>query len=247
MSARDVLSQLYWSLERVIDPGVTSSQDRYGDALRSLLRTDSDWLDLGCGHSILPDWIPGQEELVNRPKSVTGFDYDQASLKKNQQISRRVAGDVVNLPFAEGAFTVISANMVIEHLTDPAAALKEICRILRPGGHFLFHTPNRRYYMSAIARMVPQTLKNKVVWMMERRQEDDVFPTHYRMNQESDIMSLAGNSGFAIEWLQALNTSSTGQIMLGPLVLVDLLWRRATRLDFLRGHRSNYLVLLRKM
>ena len=246
MPTQDLLSELYWSLERVIDPGVTSSQDQYGHALQSILGKDSDWLDLGCGHAILPDWISGQEELVRRPKSVTGFDYDWASLTKNEQISRLVAGDVVHLPFREGAFSLVTANMVVEHLTDPLSALKEVWRILRPGGRFLFHTTNRRYYMTALARMIPQGLKNKIVWFMERRAEDDVFPTHYRMNEEREIKSLAQNGGFEIEWIQALNTSSTGQMMLGPLVVADLLWRRTTRLEFLRDFRSNYLVLLKK-
>lgn len=80
---------------------------------------------------------------------------------------------------------------------------------------------------------------------MERRAEEDIFPTHYRMNHEPDIRSLARDAGFQVEWVR-VNTSSTGQMMLGPLVVADLAWRRATRLEPLRRFRSNYIVLLKK-
>lgn len=246
MALRETLNRLYWSLERLIDPGVPSSQVRYAETLRSVLKPGMDWLDLGCGHSILPYWIDGQEELVARAKSLIGYDYDWASLLKHRQISRLVSGDIVNLPFRENAFDLITANMVVEHLTDPAQSLAEVRRILRPGGRFLYHTPNRRYYMTAVARMVNQDLKNKIVWIMERRAEDDVFPTFYRMNTEEDIQSAARAAGLQVETLLAINTSSTGQILLGPFVLADLAWRRATRADGLRQFRSNYVVVLRK-
>ena len=246
MSFRDTLSEVYWSLERIIDPGVLSSQNRYAEALDSVVKSDSEWLDLGCGHAILPEWITGQEELIHRAKSITGFDYDWASLVKHRQIKRLVAGDVIQLPFASRAFDLITANMVIEHLSDPIDSLREIGRVLRSGGQFLFHTPNRLYYMTLVARTVPQSLKNKIVWLMERRAEEDVFPTHYRMNDEPDIRHLAREAGFQVEWVHSVNTSSTGQMMLGPFVLADLAWRRATRLELLRRFRSNYIVLLKK-
>lgn len=63
------------------------------------------------GHAILPEWIVGQEEMIRRAKSITGFDYDWPSLAKHRQINRLVAGDVVRLPFAENAFDLIKANI----------------------------------------------------------------------------------------------------------------------------------------
>ena len=43
-------------------------------------------------------------------------------------------GDVYRLDFADGAFDVVHAHQVLQHLTDPVAALREMRRVCRPGG-----------------------------------------------------------------------------------------------------------------
>ena len=130
MSLRDRvygwLESVYWWLESVIDPGTRSSQYYYADILNASIGVDSRWLDVGCGHSILPDWIPNQQSLVTRAERLVGLDYDWASLKNNRQITRLVAGDLVCLPFRNSAFNCVSANMVVEHIVDPVQSLKEL-------------------------------------------------------------------------------------------------------------------------
>lgn len=48
-----------------------------------------------------------------------------------------VAADIQNLPFQDGAFDCITCGWVIEHLADPAPGLKEMARVLKPGGSLL--------------------------------------------------------------------------------------------------------------
>lgn len=45
-----------------------------------------------------------------------------------------VMGDVLALPFADGAFDLTVAAFSLNHVTDPAAALREVARVTRPGG-----------------------------------------------------------------------------------------------------------------
>jgi SAM-dependent methyltransferase len=47
--------------------------------------------------------------------------------------------------FAAGEFSVVVALHVVEHLADPESTIREVRRILRPGGLFLFATPNPIY------------------------------------------------------------------------------------------------------
>ncbi|MEJ8669191.1 class I SAM-dependent methyltransferase [Streptomyces sp. MS1.AVA.1] len=46
------------------------------------------------------------------------------------------------LPFRTGSADAVLFSEVIEHLVDPDAALDEIRRVLRPGGHLMLSTPN---------------------------------------------------------------------------------------------------------
>ena len=244
---RDRLYGAYWWLEKRIDPGVRSSQYEYADIVRNFVTPTCRWLDLGCGHSILPDWIPGQAELVRTPAFTAGLDYDQHSLLKHKQLKALVAGTLTALPFAPESFSLVTANMVVEHLAEPLTALTEVLRVLRPGGHIIFHTPNIRFYKTYIASITPQALKNKVVNFSEGRLDEDIFPAHYRINSWESIQHCAEQAGFELISLRALNSSAAGSIiMLGPFVVFDLLARRLSRRESLKTWRSNYIVVLRK-
>lgn len=246
MSIRNKLFRLYWWLESVIDPGTKSSQYRYADTLGSLISDESVWLDLGCGHEIFPDWVHKQDSLAKGAQRVVGLDYDWPSLKKHRQITQLVSGDSARLPFRDSVFNRISANMVVEHMADPVQSLDEINRVLRPGGFFVYHTPNARFYLTFLAGYLPEAIKHKLIWLFERRAEVDVFPTHYRMNRLGDIHRLASHCRFRVLRCESLNTSSAGNIFLGPLVLVELLIRRLFRSERFKEFRSNFIVVLEK-
>lgn len=47
------------------------------------------------------------------------------------------AADLTHLPFADGSFDLVTCGWVIEHLPDPEPGLREMCRVLAPGGSLL--------------------------------------------------------------------------------------------------------------
>lgn len=211
------------------------------------MNRDSVWLDLGCGHALLPDWILGQEQLLARARCVIGLDYDQGSLRKNSQIRELVAGDINCLPFRSAAFNLVTANMVVEHVQEPTRVLTEIARVLEQGGYFIFHTPNKRFYMTYAASLIPDWIKRKLVKVSEGREEADIFPTHYRMNDLDTIRRVAAGCGFRIRTCESLNSSSAGNIIIfGPFVVLPLLIQRVLRAEALRKYRSNFIVVLQR-
>lgn len=99
------------------------------------LRLGQALLDVGCG----PGTITWDLARHVSPAPVVGLDADAGVLAEARAIGDGhnvtfVAGDVGALVFPDATFDVVHAHQVLQHLTDPVAALREMRRVLRPGG-----------------------------------------------------------------------------------------------------------------
>jgi SAM-dependent methyltransferase len=72
---------------------------------------------------------------------VVGVDVAEAPLAEARELAGRSGApvvfevaDVYSLPYAGASFDVVHAHQVLQHLTDPVAALREMARVCRPGG-----------------------------------------------------------------------------------------------------------------
>jgi SAM-dependent methyltransferase len=241
---RKTLFRLYWALERWIAPGTESSQNHYARIVKARVTSTTRWLELGCGHQLWPDWIPGQLDTARSARFLVGLDPDGDSLRRNPVLRHRVVG--LRLPFRDGSFNLVTANMVFEHLENPGAVLADIRRVLTPDGVCIFHTANSLYWQSAVGRYLPQPVKNVLIWLSEGREARDVYPAHYRINTARTIETLLRQAGFTAEDVIMVNTSSAGRIMLlGPFVVLELLWIRLTRRATLSHHRSDIIAIIR--
>jgi ubiquinone/menaquinone biosynthesis C-methylase UbiE len=243
------LYNLYDLLQRRLAPGLQNSQYSYKQALQTHSPQGGTWLDLGCGHQLLPDWMPSSQQdeayLLEKPQLFVGIDAHAPSLQKNNVARNLVVGNVEILPFRSEAFDLVTANMVVEHVRQPAELLGEVRRVLKPGGEFLFHTPNLWGYTTLTARLLPQRLKVWLVYFLQGRKEADIFPAFYRLNSPATVKTLARESGLEVSEISLLE-SSAQTAMLGPLVILELLLIRALRWDSLSGLRTNLIVVLRK-
>jgi ubiquinone/menaquinone biosynthesis C-methylase UbiE len=127
-------------------------------------------LDCGCGPGSI---TVGFAELV-APGEVVGVDLAEEQLVRARGLAdrRRLGnvhferGDIYALPFPDSSFDAAFAHNVLEHLRDPLQALKEMRRVLRPGGivgvldddwgAYLLEpsTPLRRYAVDLALRVV---------------------------------------------------------------------------------------------
>ena len=116
----------YGGARRLIAPELQYSQKLYEDVLEEYVTEGTEWLDLGCGHQILPGWrAEAEKKLVEKCRMVVGVDYSLGSLKNHENISLRIRGDITKLPFRDNSFGLVTANMVVEHLDDPATQFQE--------------------------------------------------------------------------------------------------------------------------
>lgn len=246
MTYKQINRKLYKCLKSVIVPTLQYSQDIYEDTLLKNCKYDCVWLDLGCGHNLLSPWRYEQEKLlVNKSRVLIGFDYDFPSLKKHKTIKNKIKGDISNLSFTSNSFDIVTANMVFEHLEKPSIQLKEIYRILKPGGKLIFHTPNIINVTTNIARIVPETIKRKIVYFLDGREEDDIFPSFYRINSLRKIYKIAIDSHFQIKKIKMI-CSTPIFVNIFPIVLFELLWIRFLMVKRMKWARTNIIVILEK-
>ncbi len=247
MSYRSLCRSFYGkAVEAIFPGGLRNAQYSFHNLLLNRMPVRPAWLDLGCGHAFFGDWMTQESETAAAlAAGIVGIDLDFASLRKHSRLDHRVIGDGGALPFAPESFDLVTANMVVEHLADPARVLAEVWKVLRPGGRFVYHTPNLRNFKVRLLPVMPDRLKRLLARLLEGRAGEDVYPTFYRMNTPSAAREFAGGQGFVVEELHLVEDSAS-TIMLGPVVLLELLITRVLLAEGLADYRSNLVVSLRK-
>ena len=71
--------------------------------------------------------------------------------------------------------------------------------VLKPGGRYIFLTPNLWDYGSLISSAVPNRLHPAIVRYVEGRKDEDTFPAYYRSNTRRSIDRLGLRHGFEVE------------------------------------------------
>ena len=101
-------------------------------AVRALTTRDTTLLDVGCGTGNFTRALIAEGMS---PERVTLLDPSDAMLARCADIpAMKHKGRLEALPFADGAFDVVTCAWVLETVPHPEAALCELCRVVRRGG-----------------------------------------------------------------------------------------------------------------
>ncbi len=96
-----------------------------------------------------------------------------------------IRGDATNLPFRESSFDCIITSEMLEHVPDDVRALRELSRVLRPGG--------------TLAATVPSWFPEKINWMLSDEYHAPFVPGgHVRIYSASELKSKIRASGLAL-------------------------------------------------
>jgi hypothetical protein len=226
--------RFYWWLQRLIAPGLRYCLEEYEDVLAATVKKETGWLDLGCGHNVLPAWRAEQEQaLTRRPAQLVGLDR-HAFLRNHHSIRSSCAATSRASDFAT-SFNLVTSS-IFEHPKNPRAQLGDR-RVMSRGGELIFLTPNDGYDDSrADDSRVP---KARVIHFFRSR----------RARRLSDVLShqLAGpdRAMFARAASRPrirLIPSAAQFVKIPPLVFFELLWIRLTMTKRLEALRTNVIV-----
>lgn len=110
---------------------------RYVDFVSDAASEGCNILDVGCGSG----W--SSFLLAEKGYSVSGVDLDSNAFEPSEtQDCRFYAGSVMELPFPDNTFDIVTSYQMLEHVPNPELGLQEMLRVLKPGGKFCLVGPN---------------------------------------------------------------------------------------------------------
>lgn len=172
-----------------------------------------DILEIGCGGGLIC------EDLARRGATIIGIDPSQEALEvARQHAQERGLGHAIYyqegvaeaLPYADGSFSAIVCLDVLEHVQDLAATIKEVARVLAPGGVFVFDTINR----TLLARVA-------LIWYGEHFPSGGLTPglhNYHSFIKPGELRTLVTASGLQVREMTGFMPRgfSNGHMRMGP-------------------------------
>ncbi len=153
----DRIAPVYDVMNRVMTMGLDMRWRRL--AARSVVREGDRVLDAACGTGDL-----AVASLRAGAARVTGLDFSERMLERARRKAPHaewVRGDMLALPFADGTFDVATVGFGVRNVADLPLALRELRRVLRPGGRVAVleitrpRGPLKLFYSLWFDRIVP--------------------------------------------------------------------------------------------
>src|SRR5260370_30777990 len=112
------------------------------------LPTPSPSIDVGCGDGFTPRLV-FTDKTIDIGSDLFVHDLVDAA-RRHAPFHRLEVGDIQNLPYADGSFATVFSINTVYHAPDKSAAVRELGRIVAPGGSLHFD-----YFLSAFADQLP--------------------------------------------------------------------------------------------
>ena len=155
-------------------------------------------LDLGCGEGRhifgLMEKFPDLK-CIGLDPHIESLDKAFEGLKFLESISNTktnfLSGSAYSLPFSDDSFDLVVCSEVLEHLHDYKDAIKEINRVLKPGGQFL--------------ASVPAEFPEKICWLLSEAYQNQPGG-HLRIFKKNELIKEVAEHNFSFESSQRFHS-----------------------------------------
>jgi 2-polyprenyl-3-methyl-5-hydroxy-6-metoxy-1,4-benzoquinol methylase len=193
----------------VPDPTLDRKFAVLAEEIGELLPADA-YLDAGCGDG---RFLAALAAIGPVPKRVVGVDIADTILATARRAAAAagldpelVRGNLERLPLADAEFDLVVSIQVVEHLLDPAAGVRELARVLRPGGALLLSTDNR-------ARRITQVLNGPrwlVASLLGKRNHRVKLDFPHGTFSRRELIGLLESAGLGVERTRTFRFSIVG-------------------------------------
>lgn len=214
------------------------------DTLKKYCNPNFVVLDLGAGSA---EGKPEFYSIKGLVKVNIGVDSNK-EIYKNEIVDKKVLGNVYNLPFHAEAFDLIYADYLLEHIGLADGFVKEVRRVLKKGGFFIFRTPNSYHYVVLIAKAISKISKSTLTNLMRKYGSKNETPSlFYKMNTAGQLKKLFPKNGFSLDLLQLIEKEPSYLMSNAWLFLMGTLYERAVNFtELLAFLRSSIMGVFRK-
>ena len=186
--------EMGWGPKLRLRFGYHTPDDWYEALVASMVRPETEWLDVGCGRDLFPSNPALARRLAERCRWLAGVDPSD-NIDDNPLLMDR-AKCMIEDYRPDRRFDLITMRMIAEHVEDPPKVVAALARLARPGGDVVVYTPGRWALASIVASLTPlfvhQAAKH-ILWGTEKR---DTFPTAFLMNTRHQLRTAFEAGGF---------------------------------------------------
>jgi SAM-dependent methyltransferase len=150
-------------------------------------------LDLGCGDGILTDIL---FERMGRCPRLVGIDPDPLETKAARQYDfyeRIHTTGGAEIPEADATFDYVISNSVLEHIPELEPVIKEVGRVLKPGGRFFYTVPCPNFHDNLSGAIMPGETRENYLSKLDKRL------AHFNYLTERDWQDMCGRHGMAVD------------------------------------------------
>jgi len=177
-------------------------------------------LDVGCGGGFLA------EEFARDGYRVTGIDPSPRSISAARKHASESSLDIryevghgEDIPFPDGSFDIVACCDVLEHVDDLSKVIREVSRLLKPGGVFFYDTVNRTWFSKLALIKVWQewpltrcVRQNVHVWEKFIKPDELIALMRGRGLVHGEMKGIAPERKNLIALLRALRAIKTGKM-----------------------------------
>ncbi len=202
-------------------------------------------LDIGCGRGIGRE-LGYTEAMGAHADEFWGLEPDDEVTPREGLFDnfQHALMETADLP--ENSIDIAYSFMVMEHVADPDAFLRAAARCLKPGGVYLFMTPNAGHYFTITASTL-HTLKidELALHLLKRGSEESYhYPVQYKCNSAKKLRAQGARAGLSEVGVAYLEAEGPHGYMRGPLKLAYHALRAKRRIF---KHKGALLTLTGRM